>query len=57
MSHKSLHEAITIFSKIDHPKWLPVPLLKNVKQTISHELPNVFCQNMCHTDAFIEFLM
>ena len=30
---------------------------ENIKQTISHELPNGFCQNMCHTDAFIEFLM
>ena len=30
---------------------------ENIKQTISHELPNEFCQNMCHTDAFIEFLM
>ena len=30
---------------------------ENVKQTISHELPNGFCQNMCHTDAFIKFLM
>ena len=30
---------------------------QNRKQTISHELPNRFCQNMCHTDAFIEFLM
>ena len=26
---------------------------KNIKQTISHEIPNEFCQNMCHTDAFI----
>ena len=30
---------------------------ENIKQTISHELPNGFCQNMCHTDAFNEFLM
>ena len=30
---------------------------ENIKQTISHELPNGFCQNMCHTDAFIEFVM
>ena len=30
---------------------------KNILQTISHELPKGFCQNMCHTDAFIEFLM
>ena len=30
---------------------------ENMKQTISHELLNVFCQNMCHSDAFIEFLM
>ena len=30
---------------------------ENIKQTISHELPNGFCQTMCHTDAFIEFLM
>ena len=30
---------------------------KNMKQTISHELPNGFCQNVCHTDAFIEFSM
>ena len=28
-----------------------------MKQTISHELPNEFCPNMCHTDAFIEFLL
>ena len=28
----------------------------NMKQTISHELPNGFCQNICHADAFI-FLM
>ena len=30
---------------------------ENTKQTISHELPNEFCQIMCHTDAFTEFLM
>ena len=30
---------------------------ESMKQTISHELPHGFCQNMCHTDAFIEFLM
>ena len=30
---------------------------ENINQTISHELPSGFCQNMCHTDAFIEFLM
>ena len=30
---------------------------ENIKQTISHELPNGFCLNMCQTDAFIEFLM
>ena len=30
---------------------------ENIKKTISHELPNEFYQNMCHTDAFIEFLM
>ena len=33
---------------------------ENIKQTISRdirELPNQFCQNMRHTDAFIEFLM
>ena len=29
---------------------------KNMKQTISHELPNGLCQNICHTDDFIEFL-
>ena len=28
----------------------------NIKQTLSHELPKGFCQNMCHTDAFVEFL-
>ena len=28
-----------------------------IKQTISHELSNGFTKNMCHTDAFIEFLM
>ena len=28
------------------------------KFTETHALlPNGFCQNMCHTDAFIEFLM
>ena len=27
---------------------------KNIKQTISHELPNGFCQNMCHTDANVK---
>ena len=27
---------------------------ENIKQTISHELPNGFSQNVCHTDAFIE---
>ena len=27
---------------------------KNIKQTISHELPNGFCQKMSY-DAFIEF--
>ena len=30
---------------------------ESIKQTISHELPNGFCQNMCHTNAFAEFLM
>ena len=25
-----------------------------IKQTISYELSNGFCENMCHTDAFIE---
>ena len=30
---------------------------ENIKEAISHELPNRFCQNMCHTGAFIEFLM
>ena len=30
---------------------------KTIKQTISHELPNGFCQTMCHADVFIEFLM
>ena len=30
---------------------------KNIKKTISHELPYRSYQNMCHTDAFIEFLM
>ena len=28
---------------------------ENIKQTIIHELPNG--QNICHTDAFIEFQM
>ena len=28
-----------------------------MKQTISHEPPSGFCQNVSHTDAFIEFLM
>ena len=31
VSHKSSHEAITIFSQIDHPKLLPLPLLKIAK--------------------------
>ena len=31
--------------------------IENIKQTISHELRNGFCQNICHTDAFIKFLM
>ena len=56
MSQKNAHESITIFHKIDHPKWLPLQLLKivnNMKQTISHELPNGFCQNVCPTDAII----
>ena len=40
------------FSQIDHQKLLSLPLLKIAKtQTLSHELPNGFCQNMCHTDA------
>ena len=30
---------------------------ENIEQAISHELPNGFCQNTCHTDDFIEFLM
>ena len=30
---------------------------ENIKQTISHELLKGVCQNMCHTDAFTEFLM
>ena len=30
---------------------------ENIKQTISHELPNGLCQSMCYTDAFIEFPM
>ena len=49
---------LSFFSQIDHPKWLPLPLLKivkNIKRTVSHELPNGFCQNMRRTDAFIEF--
>ena len=29
---------------------------ETIKQTIFHELTNEFCQNMCHTDVFIEFL-
>ena len=29
---------------------------ENIKQTISHELPNGCCQNMCYSEAFIEFL-
>ena len=34
-----------------------IQMSENIKQTIYHELPNGFCQNMYHTDAFIEFLM
>ena len=30
---------------------------ENIKQTISHELLNGFCQNVCHTKVFIEFPM
>ena len=30
---------------------------ENIKQTISYKLPNGLCQNICHTDAFFEFLM
>ena len=30
---------------------------ENIKQTIFHELPNGFCENLCRTDAFIEFQM
>ena len=30
---------------------------ENIKQTIYYELSNGYCQNMCHTDDVIEFLM
>ena len=30
-------------------------MIRKVGLAISHELLNGFCQNMCHTDAFIEF--
>ena len=30
---------------------------ENMKQTLSHDIPNGFCQNVCHTAAFIELLM
>ena len=59
-SHKSSHEAITFFSSQIDPQNGCLCLNLNsetMKWTISHELPNRFCQNMCHTDAFIEFVM
>ena len=41
VSHKSFYEAITIFSQIDHPKLLPLPLLKIAK------IWNIFVKFCC----------
>ena len=47
--HRKMSNKMAVSAVTEHSQ--------NMKQTISHELPSGFFQNMYHTDLFVEFLM